>query len=78
MHLMLSAPIQNDCEMSEEVFGIVGKAAAKEPFKKPFRKYSREEILAILRLGKEKRFSTMTDFRNSLLGIKNAELRMQN
>lgn len=62
LNLQLTYPLKNDYSINKELFRIIEKATAKEPFRLPPSHLNADEIEQILKKGQELRYKNCTEF----------------
>ncbi|MDG5799927.1 protein kinase [Marinilabiliaceae bacterium ANBcel2] len=68
MHIQLNLPLKKESNrLSPQLFSIIEKATAKQPFRIPPRRMAVQEINNTLLNGIAKRYSSVTEFKNELI-----------
>ena len=72
INLQLTYPMKKPGRMTDELFGVLSKAAYKEAFRLPPRRLGPDEIVATLRRGVEGRYGSAGEMLAALEGVRQA------
>ncbi|WP_026475198.1 serine/threonine protein kinase [Alkaliflexus imshenetskii] len=66
LHLQLNSPLRKPFGMRQEIFRIIEKATARQPFRLPPRLLNHDEIISNIQAGIQLRFSSASQFAEAL------------